>query len=153
MSNDSVSFGDRLARYARFGLLAAIAVLAGMILSDMRQENNFNPLKLKSAMAEGAVTAAPGYLVLSMTTGGTSKFYVADTTKQVMCVYEVNGDKLRLVGARKFDHDADVFDGSLPAGKNARGIEGGNGITRAEAKDYAEATTKMFEDYKSKAKK
>lgn len=149
MSNDSVTFGDRLAKYARFGLLAAIAVLAGMIISDARQEN-FNPLKLKTAMAEGAVTAAPGYLVLSMTTGGTSKFYVADTTKQVLCVYEVNGDKLRLVGARKFDVDADVFDGSLPGGKSARGIEGGNGITRAEAKEYGDAINKMFEEYKAK---
>ena len=152
MSNDSVTFGDRLAKYARLGLLAAIAVLAGMIISDARQEN-FNPLKLKTAMAEGAVTAAPGYLILSMNTGGTSKFYVADTTKQVLCVYEVNGDKLRLVGARKFDVDADVFDGSLPTAKNGRGIEGGNGITRAEAKEYGDGINKMFEDYKAKKAK
>lgn len=151
MSQENAPFSDRLARHARIGLLAAIAIMIGMIAANVRSTGN--PMTIRSATAEGAVTAAPGYLVLSMNTGGAAKFYIADTTKQVVCVYEVNGDKLRLVGARKFDYDADVFDGSLGAGKAARGIEGGNGVTRSEAKDYGEAINKMFEEAKAKSKK
>jgi hypothetical protein len=152
MTQNTEPLSDRLARYARYGLLIAIAVVGGMVLSSARTQGN--PFTIRPAVAEGSVTAAPGYLILSMNTGGASKFYLADTTKQVLCVYEITGDKLRLTGARKFDVDANIFDGSLPGGgKYARGIEAGNGVTRDEAKEYGDAMTKMFEEYKSKTQK
>ena len=141
------SFGDKLAQVTRFCLVAAIAVVAALILAAPQQ---FNPLALKNATAEGGISAAPGYIALTANLGNASRFYIVDKNKQVICVYTMNGDKLRLQSVRRFDFDSDIFAGDLPTARQANGIEGGNGITRAEAKEYAEAIKKMREDFEKK---
>ena len=142
---------DKLARISRVILLGAIAVVLGLIVMSPR-DSAFNPMMLRRAQAEGSICAAPGYLMLTMAIGANSKLYLNDTNKQVLCVYEVTGDKLRLVSARKYDYDNAIFDGSIPAGTANKPIEGGNGITRDEAKNYGEAIQKSFADYKKKYK-
>jgi hypothetical protein len=142
------SFGDKLARVARLALIGGIAVVAALLVTSPRPLEN--PFTLSRAQAEG-IAAAPGYLSMTVTVGNQSKFYVIDTNKKAICVYDIVGDKVRLVSARKFDFDSEIFDGSIAVQpKYGRGIEGGSGIDRKEAKEYSEAIAKMWEDAKKK---
>ncbi len=144
---------DRLAKAARLLLLGAIACVAALIFISPRRDAA-NPLHVRSAQAE-AVSAAPGYLMLTMSIGPTSKLYLNDTNKQVICVYEVVGDKLRLWSARKYDFDSTIFDASIQMPGpllNGKAPEGGNGITREQAKAYGEFINKQLQDYKAKLK-
>jgi hypothetical protein len=143
------SFGDKLARWTRLGLIAGIAIVAGLLMTNPHS-TSLNPFVVNRANAEGGIAAAPGYLVLTVNVGAASRFYIIDTTKKVVCIYDVVGDKLRLVSARRFDFDGDIFDGSIGVTKFARGIEGGNGIDRKEAKEYGEAINKMWEESQKK---
>jgi len=142
MTNEPESFGDKLARFTRVVLIGAVVVVAVLLITNPPQ--SANPFSIGRAQADG-LCASPGYLVLTANLGGASKFYIIDANKQVICVYDMVGDKLRLVSARKFDFDSDIFDGSLQVGA-VRGIEGGNGITRGEAKMYSEGLKKMWEE-------
>lgn len=140
------SFGDKLARLTRLALLGGIAVVAALLLTSPRPLEN--PFAISRAQAEG-IAAAPGYLSMTVTAGNQAKFYVIDSNKKVVCVYDIVGDKVRLVSARKFDFDSDIFDGSIPVQpKFGRGIEGGSGIDRKEAKEYSEAIKKLWDDKK-----
>jgi hypothetical protein len=146
------SFGDKLASATRFALVAGIAVVTALIIAGPSNGGLPNPFELKKAQADGGgICAAPGYLLLSVNTAG-SRFYIVDKNKQVICVYTMTGDKLRLQSVRKFDYDSDIFAGDLPTTKDANGIEGGNGIDRTEAKDYAEAIKKARDEFEKKLK-
>lgn len=149
MSSESVK-ADKLATVARVVLMGAIAVVLGLIVIAPKSSNIVNPLTVGRAQADGSVCAAPGYLMLTMSIGANSKLYLNDSNKQVLCVYEVTGDKLRLVSARKYDNDSSIFDMSIPTGGKVP--EGGNGITRDEAKTYGESIQKSFTEYKKKFK-
>jgi len=140
---------EKLAKAARAVLLGAIALVLGLIILSPKN-SSFNPMTVGRAQADGSVCAAPGYLMLTMAIGANSKLYLNDTNKQVLCVYEVTGDKLRLVSARKYDSDAAIFDMSIPS--KGKVPEGGNGITRDEAKAYGDEIQKSFADYKKKFK-
>ncbi|HYF51945.1 MAG TPA: hypothetical protein VEJ63_21230 [Planctomycetota bacterium] len=139
------SFADKLATATRFCLVAGIAIVGALILSDKGAPN---PFELKRATAEGGIAAAPGYLALTTNAAG-SRFYIIDKNKQVICVYTMTGDKLRLQSVRKFDFDSDIFAGDIATPKY-KGIEGGNGIDRAEAKEYSEQIKKMRDDFEKK---
>lgn len=151
MSSESVKPPEKLATIARVILLGGIAVVLGLIVISPKNSTIVNPLTVGRAQADGSICAAPGYLMLTMPVGAASKLYLNDTNKQVLCVYEVTGDKLRLVNARKYDHDSAIFDMSIPGAQN-KVPEGGNGITRDEAKSYGDGIQKTFTDYKKKFK-
>ncbi|MFH0938832.1 MAG: hypothetical protein V1899_06090 [Planctomycetota bacterium] len=141
MTSESKSFVEKLAYMMRVVLIGMIIVVAVLMITSSHQ--SANPFSISRANAEG-ICATPGYLVLTASIGGANKFFIVDTNKQVICVYGMVGDKLRLVSARKFDFDSDIFDGSLQIGA-MRGIEGGNGVTRAEAKIYSEGLKKAWD--------
>jgi len=150
----------RVARYIRYGLMVAIAVMVALILLEFpwRGEQRF---VVRSAYADG-FGAAPGVIAMALgggggggasssaDTGGTSggggstRFFIIDTAKNVICVYSLTGEKIRLVNARKYDYDADIPDASLDVG-GMRAFEGGNGLSRNEAKAYSEGLKKMME--------
>jgi hypothetical protein len=90
-------------------------------------------LTMSRAQAQG-ICASPGYLMTTLGATNADRFYLMDTNKQVICVYSVDGDKLRLVAARKVDYDSDIWDASVPL-KGIK-VEGGNGVSRDEAKAY-----------------
>lgn len=146
---------ERITQAARFALLTAISVIAALILTAPRTETGLgNPFMMRPAMAEGAggagggISAAPGYLMLTIGINGTDKFYIVDTNKQTICVYSVLGDKLRLVSARKFDFDSEIPEGSLRAtGDDGRSyvLEAGNGFNREEAKTYSKYVKQAIE--------
>lgn len=146
---DSTTCCDKWAARARSVLLALIAVLLALIVAGPENRGIGNPLTLSRAQAEG-VAAAPGHLVLTSPMTNDSKFYLIDTTRKVVCVYNLNGSKMRLVAARKMDHDAEIVDSSVNVttadGKSQiKSFEGGNGIDRSVAKDYSEGLKKMLE--------
>jgi hypothetical protein len=147
-----MSFLDKTARIVRFILIAAIGFFIILLIAAPQKFEN--PLVVRNAFGEGGVSAAPGYIALNCNGSTSSRFYLIDTNKQVICVYSLNGAKLRLVSARKFDFDAKIVDSSLQ-GQDAKGrglkpIEGGNGIDRDIAKDYSEAIQKWLDDAKIK---
>jgi len=149
MSDQTTPLGDRLAKIARGILLAAIAVVVTLIILGPKNHGLPNPLSVGRVNAEGGICAAPGYLMMPVKTGGASKFYVCNTSKQVICVYETNGDKLRLVGVRKFDKDVEIFDASLQVGKTPP--EGhSEGIDRTQAGAYGEAIKTLREKAEKK---
>src|ERR1017187_6492465 len=111
----------------RYVLLAAIAVLLGLIVTTPHY-----PQIISRAQAEG-ISAAPGYLLTTMGVGQGERLYIVDTNKQVICTYSVTGDQLRLQSARKFDNDLTIPDASFSI-QGVGKIEGGNGITRDQAK-------------------
>jgi hypothetical protein len=139
---------SRAARWTRFTLLAAIAAVLGLIVTTPRNEY---PLTMSRAQAN-AISAAPGFLLTSLTAGNANQFYIVDTTKQIICVYNVTGDQLRLEAARKFDYDTEIWDSSVAA-KGIR-IEGNtNGIGRDDAKAYWEEIKPKIEALLEKKKK
>ena len=138
---------EHLASWTRFLLLAAIAVVLGLILTSPEY-----PLVMSRAHAEG-LSAAPGFICTSIAATNSERFYLVDTNKQVICIYSVTNDQLRLQSARKFDFDANIPDGShqITVGNKALKLEGNaNGLSRDEAKDYGEAVVKMIENAKIK---
>jgi hypothetical protein len=145
------SFGDKLASVTRFVLVAGIAVVGALILAGPERGGISNPLLMQRAQADGGIAAAPGYLLLSVNAAG-ARFFIVDKNKEVICSYTMTGEKLRLQSVRKFDYDSEIFAGDLPAGKETQGIEGGNGIDRAEAKEYADAIKKLRDDFEKKKK-
>lgn len=139
MSDQKASLGDRLAGIARGVLLAAIGVVVALIVVAPRGSGNRMPEIMTRAQAEG-ISAAPGYIMMTAKTGGASKFFLCDTNNKVLCIYETNGEQLRLIGARKFDADATIFDGSLPAQGFPKGIDGNSaGVDRKTAAAYAQS--------------
>src|SRR5688500_8052090 len=62
----------------------------------------------RSADAANPVSAATSYLSFTVRLGANSKFYITDTNRKVICVYSLAGEKLRLVSARKIDHDTKI---------------------------------------------
>ena len=129
---DKPSILGRAARWTRFALLAGIAIVLGLIVTTPKNEY---PLTMSRAQAN-VLAAAPGFLMTTLGATNAERFFLVETNKQVICAYNVNGDKLRLDTARKFDVDSDIKDGSTPL-KSIK-VEGGNGISREEAKIYLE---------------
>ena len=150
MSEPSTPLADRLAKIARIVLLAAIAVVLALIVLGPKSGGMPNPLSVPRVQAEGGICAAPGYIIMPIKVGGASQFYVCDTNKQVICVYETTGEKIRLISVRKFDNDVGIFVASIPIG-NVKAPEGHTpGLNRKEAGDYAEAIKKWREKFESK---
>ena len=73
------------ARWTRVALLAAIAVVLALIVTTPHNEY---PLTISRAQAQG-ISAAPGYLMTSLNATNADRFFLVDTTKQVICVYSV----------------------------------------------------------------
>jgi len=144
-----LSIADRASGIARFVLLAGIAVVAALILSNPDTRNAANPLRVSTAQANGGICSAPNYLALTAGAGNEDKFYVIDTNKKVICIYRIETAQIRLVCARKFDEDEKVWDPSLPLLRN-RALEGADGVTRNDAKDYADQLQKFLESGKKK---
>jgi hypothetical protein len=137
MNDQTTPLGDRLAKIARFVLLVAIGVIAALIILGPKNHGLPNPVSVGPVQADGGICAAPGYIMMPINTGGAAKFYVCDTNKQVICVYETKGDHLRLVGVRKFDKDLEINDGAIPV--NGKILDGHHpGLDRAEAAAYGE---------------
>jgi hypothetical protein len=139
---------DRVARWVRLGLVAGIVGLAVLILVDLRKDTG-SGVYLRSAHAD--IAAAPDFIALSVAADQNSKFYLIDTTKQVICVYQLVGEKIRLVAARDFAQDTDIVDTSGAVGGQPS-PEGGNGATVKEAILYRDALKKAIEDAEKKAK-
>jgi hypothetical protein len=163
-----------VARYIRYGLMAAIAAMVALILLEVpwHSEQRF---RVRSAY--GDIGAAPGLLVISIGGGGggmaglggggdsgsasggggggggSTRFYIIDSAKKVICVYNMTGDKIRLVNARQYDCDTDILDASIDvpvAGGTMKAFEGGNGLSRVEAKAYSEGLKKMMDQAKGR---
>ena len=124
MSEEYPSFGEKLAALARYVLVAIFAV--ALVCGTWRAKSE------TQAFAATPVSAASSYLSFTAKANGGSKFYITDTNKKVICVYSLNSDQLRLVGARKFDQDSKVVDGSIKA---PIALEGA-GITREQVQQY-----------------
>jgi hypothetical protein len=67
--------------------------------------------------------------------------YLIDTSKQRICIYHWNGDRLGLVTARAYDFDLEVADSSI----DKANIENGTGATRGYVKAQVEAWRKAKE--------
>ena len=152
MEESKTERSSNLARNVRKLLLASIFGMVVLILSaSLTGERSLNPFALKSANAE-LISAAPGFLALSANIAGintSSNFYLIDSTKHVICVYQLKGEKIRLTAARQFEKDTDIVDSSLDVtggdGRVVKSFEGGNGLDRAEAENYAEGLKKLVE--------
>lgn len=145
-----LSMADSASRVARFVLLAGIAVVGALIVSNPDNRNAVNPLHVSSAQANGGICSAPNYLALTAGGGGNDKFYVIDSNKKVICLYRIQTAEIRLVCARKFDEDEKIWDPSIPLLRNNKPMEGSDGVTRSEAKDYADLLQKFLESGKKK---
>lgn len=151
MNDQSTPLGDRLARIARGVLLAAIAVVSALIVLGPQNHGLPNPLSVGRANADGSLSAAPGYIIMPVKQGAAARFLICDSTKQVICLYEMNAEKLRLISVRKFDKDSEIFDASLRVGREAP--EGhAKGLTRAQAGEYADAIKAFRENFEKKKK-
>lgn len=152
MESTQVSKGERWARAVRFALLAGIATLSVLIVASVN-DGAKNPFRIKDANAE-LISAAPGFIAMSSSIGTGVNFYLIDSTVGVICVYQMDGDKIRLVAARDFTHDTDIVDGSLNVtatdGKQIKAFEGGSGLDKKDAEAYAEALKKLIESAEKK---
>lgn len=144
--NDKPSMLGSAARWTRFALLAGIAIVLGLIVTTPRNEY---PLTMSRAQAN-ILAAAPGFLMTTLGATNAERFFLVETNKQVICTYNVNGDKLRLDTARRFDVDSDIKDGSTPL-KGIK-VEGGNGISREEAKIYLDEFNAQMQKLEASAK-
>ena len=171
MQDSEVSRGERWAKRVRHVLMLTIAAMVVLLLFGAPRGSS-SRLAIRSAYAE-AVGAAPSMLALILPgggglAGGTDtggggggggglRFYIVDTGKQVVCVYGLNGDKIRLVSAREYSRDMDILDASLdvPA-STAKGpmqiksFEGTQGIDRTTADLYATGLQKLLEEAEKK---
>ena len=156
--------GRRWALRVRYALMAAIAVMVVLLLFQGPRSGSPRYV-LNSAYAE-SVAAAPGFLAVMLPGGGGDvggggagggvgglRFYLVDTTKQVVCVYTMVGDRIRLVSAREYSRDMDIVDASLTVptkgGAQIRSFEGTQGIDRATAEAYADG----LREWQSKSEK
>ncbi|MBI3828520.1 MAG: hypothetical protein HY291_03330 [Planctomycetes bacterium] len=148
MEANLASMGERWARRVRMALVACIALLAVLIFASARDgRGTLNPFDVRPANAE-LISAAPGYLALSASIGNEVNFYLLDSTKQVICVYQMVGDKIRLVAARDWSRDTDIPDSSLnvvsaDGRQQLKAFEGGTGLDRKDADAYADAVKKL----------
>ena len=149
-----ISFGSGQFRpVARTAIVGAMAVLAALLLFCPETRKAANPMHVGSAYASagggGSVCAAPNYLALTASGSGKDKFYIIDTNKKIICLYQVQISEIRLVSARKFDEDERIWDASAPLYKN-KPLEGGEGFTRSDAKDYADSLEKTLDAGKTR---
>lgn len=148
MESNQASAGERWARRMRAVLIAGIALIAVLIFASARDgRGSLNPFEVRNANAE-MISAAPGYLALSASIGNEVNFYLLDSTKQVICVYQMVGDKIRLVAARDWSRDTDIPDSSLnvvsaDGRQQLKAFEGGTGLDRKDAETYADAVKKL----------
>jgi hypothetical protein len=141
MSEQKLSAGERLAIVTRYLCVAVFAVV--IFGGGLGQKApSLNPLPLNAAYAAGGISSAPGYLSLTMKNGNNNKFYLVDTNRQMILVYALNNDQLRLVSARCFDVDRKILDGTIKA---PMAIEGSNGVTYSEAEQYLKSVTPILE--------
>jgi hypothetical protein len=126
-----IASGERAAVSARY-LLMALAV--GWFLCG-GGEKAPNVLRVDPAHASVPVGAAVSYLSFTTKDAGNGKFFITDTNKKVILTYALDGQTLRLVSARKFDHDLKLFDGSIKAPESLEAAN--NGLTREDVKHYA----------------
>ena len=121
---------ERTALAARY-LLMALAL--GWFLNGGAKPQSV--LRVDPAHASVPVGAAVSYLSFTTKDAGNGKFFITDTNKKVIVTYALNGETLRLVSARKFDHDLKLVDGSVKAPESLEGAN--NGLTREDVKNYA----------------
>lgn len=141
------SLRERLPRWIRNVLILAVFVFAVLLVTKQDDGGSFNPLSVRNVNAE-MIAAAPGFLALSVSPGG-GNFFIIDTSRQVICVYQLDGEKVRLVSARDFHRDTDIVDSSLVVpGPNNRPIkiEGGSGVDAAAAAAYADGIKKAIDN-------
>lgn len=142
----------KLAKFARYLLLFGIGGVLVLIVAAARGgHGSLNPVRVGSVNAD-MISAAPGCLVMTTTIGTGTNFYLIDTIKQVICVYQMDGDKIRLVSAREYKPDVEIVDSSLDVG-NIKSFEGGNGVDRQTAEAYGEGLKKVLEQYEKKKNK
>lgn len=122
--------GERTAVAARYALLGLALVWFVHARPEPGRMMQINP-----AHASVPVGAAVSYLSFTAKDVGEGKFFITDTAKKVILTYSLHGDQLRLVSARKFDHDLRLVDGTVKAPESLEGA--GNGLTREEVKAYA----------------
>ena len=125
---------EKAAHIARYAMVAVFAIA----LSATWQSNNGSGDR---AYAATPVSAAPSFLSFTAKVGGNSKFYITDTNRKVICVYSLTNDQLRLVSARKFDHDSRIRDGSIKAPVAMEGMP----LTRDDAEAYANNLQKLLD--------
>ena len=153
MKEEEDNFIEKLPKYIFNVLVVSIAVMAALVVTQDREHGSSHPFAIRTANAE-MIAAAPGFLTLSVPQAG-GNFYVVDSTKQVICVYQLDGDRIRLVSARDFSIDTEIKDSSLPLpGPNRRPIkiEGGSGVDTDTAAFYAKQLKQYIENL-SKAKR
>ncbi len=145
------SFLTRIAKPIRNLLLVAVVVMAVLLVASNRDGSAVHPFSIPEANAE-LISAAPGYLTLTVPAAG-GNFYIIDSTRQIICVYQLDGEKIRLVSARDFNRDTDIVDSSIRVmGANNRPIliEGGNGIDAQTAAIYADGLKKWMDENEKK---
>jgi len=151
-----ISPGERWAKRVRWLLMLAIAFMIVLLLVDGRS-GPASRFAVRSAYAE-PVAAAPGFIALTLPGDGKDlRFYIIDTTKRVVCVYTLVGDKVRLVSAREYDRDMDIFDASFQvATKDGKSVintfEGTQGVDRQTAAAYADGLQKLLDDASKRPK-
>jgi hypothetical protein len=123
-------------RYIIAGLFAL--VLFGGTPSD-------SALPFTPSLAHADVSSAPGYKCSMMRNNG--RFYLIDTNAQRICVYALQNEGLRLVSARRYDKDEQVFDSSM----RPQAIESSNGATVEQVDQFNKATTSEVDQIKSRA--
>jgi hypothetical protein len=124
MREESTRLPERVALCARYLIIAGFAMVFSVMMWGAKDDR---------AHASSPVAAAPSVISFTAKINRDSKFYITDTSRKIICVYSLVGDKLRLVSARKYNHDSQILDSNLPG---AITIEGGNGITAEQAEQY-----------------
>jgi hypothetical protein len=125
---------EKAAHIARYAMVALFAVS----LSATWQSSGGSGDRVHAATP---VSAAPSFLSFTAKVSGNGKFYITDTNRKVICVYSLTNDQLRLVSARKFDHDSRIRDGSIKAPVAMEGMP----LTRDEAEVYANNSQKVLD--------
>lgn len=172
MQAEQAQSGSRWAARVRYALMAAIGVMVVLSLAQCWLPGT-SRLAIRSAYGQ-AMGAAPSFLALMLPSGGGGggfgdvggaaggggvgnlKFYLIDTTKQVICVYDLRGDKIRLVSAREYSRDMDIADASLDVpmrgGGRVNSFEGTQGLTRTEAAAYADGLKQWLDESEKKSR-
>jgi hypothetical protein len=125
---------EKSAHLARYAMVALFAIA----LSATWQSSGGPGDRVHAATP---VSAAPSFLSFTAKVGGNGKFFITDTNRKVICVYSLTNDQLRLVSARKFDHDSRIRDGSIKAPVAMEGMP----LTRDDADAYANSSQKVID--------
>jgi len=155
MGDAETSFAERSGKTARLVLITAVAVVAGLLVLDGRRGQTSGTLLIPPALAQSGIAAAPGHLAFAMDTRNpAARFYLVDTDKRMICVYQLVNEQLRLVSARDITNDSDIRDSTeaiRTKTKFAPAFEGQNGLDVEQTKKYLEAQNALDEATGGKA--